>query len=29
MIVMTGPHEERFAAAVKRIDEILADVRGG
>ena len=24
MIVVTGPHEERFAAAVKRIDEILA-----
>ena len=24
MIVVSGPHEERFAAAVKRIDEILA-----
>ncbi|HEU4694490.1 MAG TPA: ATP-binding protein [Vicinamibacterales bacterium] len=23
MIVVTGPHQERFAAAVKRIDEIL------
>jgi NadR type nicotinamide-nucleotide adenylyltransferase len=23
MIVVTGPHEERFAAAVKKIDEIL------
>ena len=24
MIVVSGPHEERFAAAVKRIDEIVA-----
>ena len=24
LIVVTGPHEERFAAATKRIDEILA-----
>jgi NadR type nicotinamide-nucleotide adenylyltransferase len=24
MIVVSGPHEERFAAAVKRIDELLA-----
>ena len=24
MMLVTGPHEERFAAAVKRIDEILA-----
>jgi NadR type nicotinamide-nucleotide adenylyltransferase len=24
MIVVTGPHEERFAAAVRRIDELLA-----
>lgn len=23
MIVVTGPHQERFAAAIKRIDEIL------
>jgi nicotinamide riboside kinase len=23
MIVVSGPHEERFAAAVKRLDEIL------
>jgi nicotinamide riboside kinase len=24
MILVSGPHEERFAAAVKRIDEILS-----
>ena len=29
MIVVSGPHEQRFAAAVSRIDQILADARGG